>query len=137
MSPSPNTSGNAGSSGNPLSLASAAATVLHPYRQNVVSSYYKCEPTRSAQRGRGDARTHHRAIFGAARGLLLAVGLPASSSGSLAKFTAMRRASSRVSRLVAEQRRGAPRCPQMGDKWKSVAHARNDLFDPTETNAVA
>jgi hypothetical protein len=53
-----------------------------------------------------------------------------SSSGSLAKFAAMRRASSLVSRLVAEQRCGAPRCPQVGDKRKSLGHARNDLNDP-------
>jgi hypothetical protein len=42
----------------------------------------------------------------------------------------MRRASSRVSRLVAERRCDAAICPQMGDKRKSLAHARNDVNDP-------
>jgi hypothetical protein len=46
------------------------------------------------------------------------------SSGSLAKFAAMRRASSRVSRLFAERCCDAAICPQMGDKRKSLAHAR-------------
>ena len=46
---------------------------------------------------------------------------------------AIRRASSLVSRLVAERRCGAPRCPQVGDKRKSLTHARNDLNDPFET----
>jgi hypothetical protein len=35
-----------------------------------------------------------------------------------------------VSRLVAERRCGAPRCPQVGDKRKSLAHPRNDVNDP-------
>jgi predicted small metal-binding protein len=56
------------------------------------------------------------------------------NSGSLAKFAAVRRASSRVSGLVAERRCGAPRCPQMGDKRKSLAHARNDVNDPNRTS---
>jgi len=43
-------------------------------------------------------------------------------SGSLPKFAAMRRASSLISRLVAERRCGAPRCPQVGDKRKSLAN---------------
>jgi hypothetical protein len=51
----------------------------------------------------------------------------------LAKFAAIRRASSLVSRLVAEQRCGAPRCPQVGDKRKPLAQARNDVNDPEQT----
>ena len=59
--------------------------------------------------------------------------LPRRRRSSLAKFAAMRRASSRVSRLVAERRCDAAICPQMGDKWKPFAHARNDVNDPKLT----
>jgi len=55
---------------------------------------------------------------------------------ALAKFAAIRRASWLVSRLVAERRCGAPICPQMGDKRKSLAHARNDVNDPSLPSAA-
>jgi len=38
--------------------------------------------------------------------------------------------------VVAEQRCGAPRCPQVGDKRKSLAHARNDVIGPSQTCAT-
>ena len=71
-------------------------------------------------------------VFSMVRGRQIEVSLQdfRRSCGSLAKLVAMRWASSRVSRLVAERRCGAPRCPQVGDKRKSLAHARNDLNDP-------
>jgi DNA-directed RNA polymerase subunit N (RpoN/RPB10) len=56
-----------------------------------------------------------------------------SSSGSLAKLAAIRRALSRVSRLVAERRCDAAIYPQVSDKRKSLTHARNDLNDPFDT----
>jgi hypothetical protein len=59
-----------------------------------------------------------------------------SISGSLAKFAAMRRASSRVSRWVAERRCDAPMCPQVGDKRKSLALARNDVNDPQQKSEL-
>ena len=79
MSPSPNTSGNAGSSGNPLSLASDAATVLHPYRQNrrrevlITNANLRGQPNAvEATPGRTTGP-----FFGPARGLLRSVVLPA------------------------------------------------------------
>jgi hypothetical protein len=51
-----------------------------------------------------------------------------SSSGSLAKFTAIRRPSSRVNRLVAE-RCDAAICPKSGEKRKCGGCTRNDVDD--------
>jgi hypothetical protein len=62
--------------------------------------------------------------------------IAAETSGSLAKFAAMRRASSRVSRWVAERRCDAPMCPQVGDKRKSLALARNDVNDPQQKSEL-
>jgi hypothetical protein len=92
MSPSPNTSGNAGSSGNPLSLASDAATVLHPYRQNrrrevlITNANLRGQPNAvEATPGRttGPFLARQGVFYGRSA-------FRRSSSGSLAKFAAMR-----------------------------------------------
>jgi len=66
----------------------------------------------------------------------LAALLPAPQLRQLGEVAAMRRASSRVSLLVAERRCSAPRCPQLGDKRKSLALARNDVNKPKSPSAA-
>ena len=110
MSPSPNTSGNAGSSGNPLSLASAAATVLHPYRQNVVRFLlqmrtYAVSPTRS--RRRQDAPPGH---------FWRGAGPSTGGRPSGQQFRQLGEVHRHAPGLVAGQpvgRRAAPRCTEM------------------------
>jgi len=48
----------------------------------------------------------------------------------------LRRASSRVSRLVAERRCDAAKCPKLGLNRKCLVHARNDLNDPCLPSAA-
>ena len=91
MSPSPNTSGNAGSSGNPLSLASDAPMVLHPYRQNRRREVLITNANLRDQPNAVEA-TPGRTIFGPARGPFYGrSAFRRSSSGNLAKFAATRR----------------------------------------------
>ncbi len=57
-------------------------------------------------------------------------GRVSSSSGSLAKFAAMRRASSRVIRFIAERRRDAAICPESGQEQTSQIGVTKSVFDP-------
>ncbi len=103
MSPSPNTSGNAGSC-NPLSLASDAATVLHPYRQNrrrevlITNANLRGQPNAvEATPGRttGPFLARRRGFYGWSA-------FRRSSSGSLAMFAPIRALLSRESHSVSE-----------------------------------
>ena len=62
-------------------------------------------------------------------------GRVSSSSGSLAKFAAMRRASSRVIRFIAERRRDAAICPESGQEQTSQIGVTKSVFDPKATSA--
>jgi len=78
-------------------------------------------PRRASRGARGAARPAPRQ--GRREALY---GLPSfrrSSSGSLAMFTAMRRASSRVSRLVVERRCDAAICPESAEKRREAGRS--------------